>query len=152
MIKKIAFVTLSLLVCQVVLAQDSNTTGSWWEEAVTTNDEYNDEYNNKVYDYVEQMPSFPGGQAALMSYLNKNIKYPRDAYDNDVQGRVVCSFIVERDGSITDVRFLYGLDDYPSLFKEAKRVLEAMPKWNPGKQNGKFVRVKYSVPVIFKLP
>ena len=147
MIKKIAFVTLSLLVCQVALAQDSNTTGSWWEEAVTTDDEYNDEYNNKVYDYVEQMPSFPGGQAALMSYLNKNIKYPKDA---GASGRVLCSFIVERDGTITNVRVSRGIEQ--SLDKEAIRVLETMPKWNPGKQNGKFVRVKYSVPVIFKLP
>ena len=103
----------------------------------------------KVFDVVEQMPSFPGGQAALMSWLSSNIKYPVVAEENGVQGRVVCTFVVERDGSITDVHVVRGVD--PSLDKEAVRVLKAMPKWIPGKQNGSAVRVKYTVPVTFKL-
>ena len=103
----------------------------------------------KVFDVVEQMPSFPGGQAALMSWLGSNIKYPVVAEENGVQGRVVCTFVVERDGSITDVKVVRGVD--PSLDKEAVRVLKAMPKWIPGKQNGSAVRVKYTVPVTFKL-
>ena len=107
------------------------------------------EEETKVFDVVEQMPSFPGGQAALMSYLSNNIKYPQIAMENGVQGRVVCTFVVERDGSITDIRVVRGVD--PSLDKEAIRVLKSMPHWIPGKQNGSAVRVKYTVPVTFKL-
>ena len=107
------------------------------------------EEETKVFDVVEQMPSFPGGQAALMSWLGSNIKYPVVAEENGVQGRVVCTFVVERDGSITDVKVVRGVD--PSLDKEAIRVLKAMPHWIPGKQNGSAVRVKYTVPVTFKL-
>ncbi len=103
----------------------------------------------KVFDVVEQMPSFPGGPAALMSYLSQNTKYPVVAQENNVQGRVVVSFVVERDGSITDVRVVRSVD--PSLDKEATRVVKSMPHWIPGKQNGSTVRVKYNVPVSFKL-
>ena len=103
----------------------------------------------KVFDVVEQMPSFPGGQGALMQWLASNIKYPVVAEENGVQGRVVCTFVVERDGSITDVKVVRGVD--PSLDKEAVRVLKQMPSWIPGKQNGSAVRVKYTVPVTFKL-
>ena len=95
------------------------------------------------------MPSFPGGPSALMQYLSSNIKYPVVAEENGVQGRVVCTFVVERDGSITDVRVVKSVD--PSLDKEAVRVVKSMPKWIPGKQNGSAVRVKYTVPVTFKL-
>ena len=107
------------------------------------------EEETKVFDVVEQMPSFPGGQAALMSYLSNNIKYPQIAMENGVQGRVVCTFVVERDGSITDIRVVRGVD--PSLDKEAIRVLKSMPHWIPGKQNGSAVRVKFTVLVTFKL-
>lgn len=103
----------------------------------------------KVFDVVEQMPSFPGGTAALMQYLGNNVKYPVVAQENGVQGRVVVSFVVERDGSITDVKVVRSVD--PSLDKEAARVVQSMPKWIPGKQNGQTVRVKYNVPVAFKL-
>ena len=105
--------------------------------------------DNKVFDVVEQMPSFPGGNGALMSYLNQNVKYPVVAQENGVQGRVVVSFVVERDGSITDVRVVRSVD--PSLDKEAARVVGSMPRWIPGKQNGSAVRVKYNVPVSFRL-
>ena len=107
------------------------------------------EEETKVFDVVEQMPSFPGGPSALMQYLSSNIKYPVVAEENGVQGRVVCTFVVERDGSITDVRVVKSVD--PSLDKEAVRVVKSMPKWIPGKQNGSAVRVKYTVPVTFKL-
>ena len=103
----------------------------------------------KVFDVVEQMPSFPGGPTALMTYLSQNTKYPVVAQENGVQGRVVVSFVVERDGSITDVRVVRSVD--PSLDKEATRVVKSMPNWIPGKQNGSTVRVKYNVPVSFKL-
>jgi protein TonB len=104
---------------------------------------------NKVFDVVEQMPSFPGGMGALMSWLSQNIKYPVIAAENGVQGRVIVQFVVEKDGSITDVKVAKSVD--PSLDKEASRVVSAMPKWTPGKQNGSAVRVKYTVPVTFKL-
>ena len=103
----------------------------------------------KVFDVVEQMPEFPGGPAALMKWIGDNIKYPAIAEENGIQGRVVCTFIVERDGSVTDVQIARSID--PSLDKEAVRVLKKMPKWNPGKLNGKAVRVKYTVPVTFRL-
>ena len=107
------------------------------------------EEETKVFDVVEQMPSFPGGPSALMQYLSSNIKYPVVAEENGVQGRVIVTFVVEKDGSITDVRVVKGVD--PSLDKEAQRVVKSMPKWIPGKQNGAAVRVKYTVPVTFRL-
>ena len=107
------------------------------------------EVSNKVFDVVEEMPSFPGGQGALMSFLNSNIKYPVVAQENGVQGRVIVGFVVERDGSITDVKVMRSVD--PSLDREAQRVVKAMPRWKPGKQNGSAVRVKYTVPVVFRL-
>ena len=107
------------------------------------------EEENKVFDVVEQMPSFPGGMAALMAYLQKSIKYPPVAEENGIQGRVVCSFVVERDGSVTDIKVAKSVD--PSLDKEAVRVVSAMPRWIPGKQNGQSVRVKYTLPVTFRL-
>ena len=103
----------------------------------------------KVFDVVEQMPSFPGGPSALMEWFSNNVKYPVVAQENGVQGRVVVSFVVERDGSITDVKVVRGVD--PSLDREASRVVRAMPRWIPGKQNGSAVRVKYNVPVAFRL-
>jgi len=103
----------------------------------------------KVFDVVEQMPQFPGGDAALFEYLSTHIKYPTIAEENGVQGRVIVTFVVERDGSITDVKVVKSVD--PSLDKEASRVVQGMPKWIPGKQNGAPVRVKYTVPVTFRL-
>ena len=102
------------------------------------------ESQEKVYDVVEEMPSFPGGQLALMQYL-----YPFEAQENGVQGRVIISFVVEDDGSISHVKVAKSAD--PALDREAMRVVETMPKWIPGKQNGECVRVRYSVPVVFRL-
>ena len=102
-----------------------------------------------IFEVVENMPDFPGGQAALMQYLAKNIKYPTIAQENGTQGRVIIQFVVERDGSISDVHVARGVDPY--LDKEAVRVVKSMPKWLPGKQNGKAVRVKFTVPVMFRL-
>jgi len=107
------------------------------------------EEENKVFEAVEQMPSFPGGAGALMQYLSSNIRYPVVAQENGVQGRVVVSFIVEKNGSITDVNVVRSVD--ASLDREAVRVVKSMPNWIPGKQNGQAVRVKYNVPVSFKL-
>ena len=103
----------------------------------------------KVFDMVEQMPTYPGGNAELMAFLAKNIKYPTIAQENGTQGRVIVQFVVEKDGSIADARVARGVDPY--LDKEALRVIQSMPRWIPGKQNGKAVRVKYTVPVMFRL-
>lgn len=107
------------------------------------------EEENKLFDIVEQQPLFPGGPAALMKYLSENTKYPVVAQENGVQGRVTVQFVVEKDGSISDVHVLRGVD--PSLDKEAVRVVKSMPRWIPGKQNGITVRVNYRVPVLFRL-
>jgi len=107
------------------------------------------EEENKVFDIVEQQPMFPGGPAALMKYLSEHTKYPVVAQENGVQGRVTVQFVVEKDGSISDVHVLRGVD--PSLDKEAVRVVKSLPRWTPGKQNGITVRVNYRVPVLFRL-
>lgn len=105
--------------------------------------------SNRVYDVVEQMPSFPGGISGLRTYLNQNIRYPAEAQENCVQGRVVVSFVVGKDGHISDVTVLRSVD--PSLDKEAVRVIINMPRWTPGKQGGEPVKVRYNVPVSFRL-
>lgn len=105
--------------------------------------------DEEVFNMVEQMPSFPGGTSELMAYLSKNIKYPTIAQENGTQGRVIIQFVVEKNGSITDINVARSVDPY--LDKEAVRVIKSMPNWIPGKQNGKAVRVKFTVPVAFKL-
>ena len=105
--------------------------------------------SEKVYDVVEEMPQFPGGQIEMLQYLAKSLQYPEEAEKAGKQGRVIATFIVEKDGSITNARVVKALD--PHLDAEALRVINAMPKWNPGKQNGLAVRCKYTVPVGFHL-
>lgn len=102
---------------------------------------------DKIFDVVEQAPTFKEGD--VRAWLSKNMQYPAVAAENGISGRVVVGFVVERDGSISHVQVLRGVD--PSLDKEAVRVVKSMPKWNPGMQNGSPVRVKYNVPVQFKL-
>ena len=105
--------------------------------------------SDKVYDVVEQMPSFPGGNGALLEYLATHVKYPVVAQKNGVQGRVIVSFIVECDGSITNVHVLHSIAQ--ELDREAENVVSSMPRWIPGKHNGVAVRVRYNVPVSFRL-
>lgn len=105
--------------------------------------------NDMVFDVVEVMPQFPGGQIAMMKYIMENMKYPKQAMKEGIQGRVTVRFIVEKDGSISDVKPILSV--HPLLNKEAVRVVESMPKWTPGKQNGKPVRVRFNLPVMFKL-
>lgn len=105
--------------------------------------------NDMVFDVVEVMPQFPGGQIAMLKYIMENLKYPEQAMKEGIQGRVAVRFIVEKDGSISDVKPILSV--HPLLNKEAVRVVESMPKWTPGKQNGKPVRVRFNLPVMFKL-
>ena len=132
-----------------VVGNDENGEVLKAKEVIATEPVKPKEEENKVFDVVEQMPSYPGGMGALMQYLSSNIKYPVIAEENGIQGRVICTFVVERDGSITDVKIAKSVD--PSLDKEAMRVVSSMPKWIPGKQNGSAVRVKYTLPVTFRL-
>ena len=104
---------------------------------------------DETFTVVEEMPEFPGGTGELMKYLAMNMKYPKDAYDNKIQGRVIVSFVVSKDGTIKDPKVVHSV--YPSLDKEAIRVVEQMPKWKPGKQRGEAVNVSFTIPVTFKL-
>jgi len=103
----------------------------------------------QIFQVVEEMPEFPGGMAECMKFLSKNIKYPPISAENGIQGRVIVQFVVNQDGSIVDPVVVRGVDSH--LDKEALRVIQMMPKWKPGKQRGKAVRVKYTVPVMFRL-
>ena len=103
----------------------------------------------QIFQVVEEMPSFPGGDAECMRFLNKNIKYPTIAQENGIQGRVILQFVVNKDGSIVDVVVARSVDPY--LDKEAVRVVNMMPKWKPGKQRGKPVSVKFTLTVTFRL-
>lgn len=104
---------------------------------------------NQIYDIVEENPRFPGGDEACMKWLSENIKYPPICVEQGIQGRVYAQFVVNKDGSIVDIKIVRSPDPY--LSKEAERVLKMMPKWSPGKQRGKPVRVKFSLPVMFRL-
>lgn len=103
----------------------------------------------QIFMVVETQPSFPGGPAKMYEYLGKKMKYPSIAKDNNIQGRVYVSFVVEKDGSITDVKVLRGIGG--GCDEEAIRVVKGMPSWSAGKQRGKAVRVRFNLPIVFKL-
>jgi periplasmic protein TonB len=105
--------------------------------------------DNTVYEFVEKNPAFPGGEAELLGFLAKNIKYPQFAQESSIQGRVYVQFVVERDGSVSEVKAVRDIGG--GCGKEAERVVRSMPKWSPGEQNGRPVRVKYTLPVLFAL-
>ena len=107
------------------------------------------EEEQQIFQVVENMPEFPGGTQALLQYLKKNIKYPTICQEQGIQGRVVVQFVVNKDGSIVDPEVIKPINPY--LDKEALRVVSTMPKWKPGEQRGKPVRVKFTLPVQFKL-
>lgn len=102
-----------------------------------------------IHIVVEIMPSFPGGESALFQYLSSNIRYPQAAIDRDLEGRVYVEFVVDRSGKVTNAKVKKGI--HPTLDAEALRVVESMPDWSPGIQNGEFVRVMFTIPVLFKL-
>ena len=112
-------------------------------------DEEPEEEIEEVFMVVEEMPEFPGGMQKLMKYFSDNVRYPVVAAENGIQGRVICQFTVWKDGTIRDIVVVRGVDK--SLDREAVRLIENMPKWKPGKQRGKAVSCKYTVPVSFRL-
>lgn len=119
------------------------------EEYIPVDDDDDEEEEAQIFTVVESMPGFPGGEAARIKYLNNNIKYPQMARESGIQGRVFVTFVVEKDGSVTDVRVLRGIGG--GCDEEAIRVIQNMPKWQPGKQRGKPVRVQFNMPILFKL-
>ncbi|MCD7976445.1 MAG: TonB family protein [Tannerellaceae bacterium] len=127
-------------------SQDAAQVQTYVAPAVVEEEE---ESAQQIFTVVEEMPQFPGGEGELLKFISRSIKYPVIAQENGIQGRVVCSFVVNRDGSIVDAEVVRGVD--PSLDKEALRVISTMPKWSPGKQRDKPVRVKYTVPITFRL-
>ena len=120
------------------------------EEVKVEEDTREEVEENVVFKVVETMPSFPGGDAALMKFISDNVRYPAIAQENGIQGRAICQFTVEKDGSISDIQIVRSAGD-ETLDKEAKRVIKSMPKWSPGKQRGKAVRVSYTIPINFRL-
>ena len=146
-------------VARVAVMREKNAVKSFGEAAkngalIITTVKHQEEIDNElvqpgVFDEVDEMPQFPGGMPAMMQYLSSNIRYPEDAREAGTQGRVIVSFVVEKDGSISNAKVVKPT--YSSLDEEALRVVSAMPNWTPGKQNGEAVRVKYSVPVSFRL-
>lgn len=119
------------------------------DKPVKTTNQHHTSQNDKLYSVVEQMPAFPGGEKAMMKYISDNLKYPESAQTNGVQGRIVIRFVVSASGEINDVELMRGIDD--ACDQEAIRVVKAMPKWTPGKLNGKEVAVYYTLPIVFNL-
>lgn len=117
--------------------------------AQTDNTPTREASSDEVYTIVEQDPEFPGGMEGLYRYLASNIQYPNEAKSKNVEGKVFVTFVIERDGTVTDVKTLRT--PHPTLALEAERVVRAMPKWKPGKSRGKAVRVQYTLPINFKL-
>ena len=109
-----------------------------------------EEEEEVIFVVVEKMPEFPGGQQAMMKFISENIQYPASAKNKGIQGRVICQFVIEKDGSVTDIQVVRSSGD-SLLDKEAIRVIDSMPKWKPGMQRGKPVRVKYTIPMNFRL-
>ena len=105
--------------------------------------------NDKVFEKVEDMPEFPGGEQAMMKFVAENVQYPEEAKEKEISGRVLVGFIVEKDGSVNEVKIVRGIGG--GCDEEAVRVVKAMPKWKPGKEKGKPVRVSYMMPFTFKL-
>ena len=119
------------------------------EEYVPVEVEEEEVVEAEVFTIVEEMPAYPGGDAKLYEYLGKNIKYPQIARESGIQGRVFVNFVVEPDGSVSNVKVMRGIGG--GCDEEAVRVIKTMPKWKPGKQRGKAVRVTYTIPVVFQL-
>jgi len=137
MMKKLFLLCIGALIASISYAQtavDSTNLGN----------------DNIVHLVAEIMPEFPGGQQAMMRYIAERIDYPIEAFQQGIQGRVICQFVVDIDGRITDVVIAKSSGD-SSLDREARRIIKSMPKWKPGKQNGRNVKVKYTLPVTFRL-
>lgn len=141
--KKFFLLLLSICFCAVMFAQSDgvNTTSN---DMVVGDDDY-------ICVQYETWPKFPGGQQAMIKYIQENLKYPKQALKKQIQGRSICQFIVEKDGSITHIRVVRSSGN-KSLDRAAIRVIKTMPKWTPGRLQGKIVRTTYALPVNFRIP
>ena len=138
------------LLCFFFVSTISAQTASDVDTGKVVNDT-NEYQNDTIYLVVEHMPEFPGGQQAFFNFLREQVEYPKDAEEQGIEGRTICQFIVEKDGSIGYVRAVRSSGN-KSLDREAIRVLQSMPNWTPGLQRGKPVRIQYTVPIGFRLP
>ncbi|MDH6358107.1 energy transducer TonB [Parabacteroides sp. PF5-9] len=134
---------------EIVSSEDNQAEAQAQTYVAPTIVEDEEESAQQIFTVVEDMPQFPGGDQELLKFISRSIKYPVIAQENGIQGRVVVSFVVNRDGTVVDAEVVRGVD--PALDKEALRVVNTMPKWKPGMQRGKPVRVKYTVPIMFRL-
>ena len=141
--KCLLFVVSALILLVIVIAPASANAQD--KRGKTTQTRKDTATDDKVYEVCEQMPIFEGGDAALLKYLRENLKYPDNTKDRGVQGRLVIGFIVEKDGSLTDVKVLRPVDI--DLDAEVLRLVKGMPKWIPGRHNGQRVRVRYLLPI-----
>ena len=145
-----------------MIAKTQNANGLWWRLLTTLSvlailftvnttatAQNKKTSNDKVFEKVEDMPEFPGGEQAMMDFVGKNVQYPKEAMEKEISGRVLVGFIVEKDGSVNEVKIVRGIGG--GCDEEAVRVVKAMPKWKPGKEKGKPVRVSYMMPIFFKL-
>lgn len=134
---------------QVSIADIKGTDEEKGMDIAELKDAVQDDSSEQTFTMVEQMPQFPGGEEELMTFIKKNLRYPAIASENGIEGRVTIRFVVSKTGEVTNIEVLRGLD--PSCDKEAIRVVKAMPKWIPGKQNGKTVQVYFTLPITFKM-
>jgi len=156
---KYSFIFFFLILIQIKSIAQTNpkTEEPVIEERIITTDDFGDvvapppidEDNNQIFSFVEENAQFPGGENALFKYLLTNITYPKEASDSGISGKVYVRFVVETNGTITGIEVLRGV--HPLLDKEALRVVKSMPNWSPAKQNGKAVRVYYTLPINFNL-
>jgi protein TonB len=133
----------TMIASLLMLFSSANVFAGTSDELIAASD------TSKVYEESEVMPQFPGGESSLMKYLLYNVKYPKEAFKKGIEGKVIVSFIVTQDGSIKDVHAQKAV--HPVLDAEAVRVVQSMPKWKPGMQDGKYVNVHYTLPIQFKL-
>ena len=138
--------TINIGVDKTILVVETDETKADTPEPPTAEGTF-EPVHGDIFDVVEEMPQYPGGAQALLEFLNQNVQYPEEAEKAGIQGRVIATFVVEKDGSVSNAKVVKSVD--PLLDAEALRVISAMPKWKPGKQNGKVVRVKYTVPLSF---
>lgn len=136
---RVAFI--SLLLCMPLLTVNAQSNGQVKQQKELGFQQD----NSKIFDVEEEMPSYPGGMGAMMAFIANNVKFPDDCC---AQGRVIVSFVVEKDGSLSNVKILRSVEQL--LDQEAIRIVKSMPKWKPARQNGKVVRCKYAVPVVFR--
>ena len=147
--KKLALILMAAITCVACTKSAGNQ--SVLEETSAEQATISNDTIEQIYMVVEQMPEFPGGMGELMKYLGENIKYPSKAQDNQWEGRTICQFVVEKDGSISEIQIVHSSgDDF--IDQEVVRMITTMPKWKPGEQQGEPVRTTFTLPIIIRLP